>query len=299
MGIVETLKNEPVSTPCVFSCQMGKGRTTVGLVTACLIKEIQITKELRKMEELKLIATETLRNLIYEKFERMPDYPKTAEEEDPLAKGEFEVIKQLVGSTTGAAEAKRKMDIIIDKCSPPPKGTGIQNLRECIIETKWKYDVAPEDKQKEWKQMILNFMQRYFYLICFATYALEVGPGGFQTTFSQFMDGHSELRPMIEEGKDKLEWTRQVDPAKLNTLKELIAGPDYKENMQKIIRTIYEFAFMTYADLPRGPIKNNSMRKLASKTLMEILPPEIEEMVQKKLDERNASADFLTIIGLI
>ena len=28
-------------------------------------------------------------------------------------------------------------------------------------ETKWKYDVAPEDKQKEWKQMILNFMQRF------------------------------------------------------------------------------------------------------------------------------------------
>ena len=140
----------------------------------------------RKMEELKLISTETLRDLIHEKFERMPDYPKTAEEEDPLAKvclfsfnilenlipnpqmlpptvsiwliifspcyniqGEFEVIKQLVGSTAGAAEAKRseenllsshshvdgciqllrKMDIVIDKCSPPPKGTGIQNLR--------------------------------------------------------------------------------------------------------------------------------------------------------------------------
>ena len=33
----------------------------------------------------------------------------------------------------------------------------------------------------------------------------------------------------------------------MNTLKELIAGPDYKDNMQKIIRTIYEFAFMTYA----------------------------------------------------
>ena len=113
-------------------------------------------------------------------------------------------------------------------------------------------------------------------------------------------------------------WTdsTQVDPAKLNTLKELIAGPDYKDNMQKIIRTIYEFAFMTYAgeypshtdyrilsstskmwqndyhlsDLPRGPIKNNSMRKLASKTLMEILPPEIEEMV---------SPTLITMIGLI
>ena len=29
---------------------MGKGRTTVGLVTACLIKEIQITTELRSVE---------------------------------------------------------------------------------------------------------------------------------------------------------------------------------------------------------------------------------------------------------
>ena len=27
-------------------------------------------------------------------------------------------------------------------------------------ETKWKYDVAPEDKQKQFKQMILNFMER-------------------------------------------------------------------------------------------------------------------------------------------
>merc|ERR550519_909169 len=173
--IIESLKDEPVCTPCVFACQMGKGRTTVGLVSACLIKEIQITKELRKMEELRLITPETLHDLIFEKFERLPDVPKTAEEEDPLAKGEFEVIKQLVSSTPGTMEAKRKVDIIIDKCAPPPKGNGVQNLRECIIETKWKYDVAPEDKQKEWKQMILNFMQRYFYLICFATYALEVG----------------------------------------------------------------------------------------------------------------------------
>merc|ERR1711992_109345 len=33
--------------------------------------------EVRKMAELKLITPETLQNLIYEKFERLPDYPKT------------------------------------------------------------------------------------------------------------------------------------------------------------------------------------------------------------------------------
>ena len=63
------------------------------------------------------------------------------------------------------------------------------------------------------------------------------------------MDGHSELRTMIEEGKDRLEWYRQVDPAKLNTLKELMMGDDYKENMSTLIKTIYEFAFLTYSGM--------------------------------------------------
>ena len=45
--MVESLKNEPASAPCVFSDQMGRGRTTAGMITACLIKELQITTELR------------------------------------------------------------------------------------------------------------------------------------------------------------------------------------------------------------------------------------------------------------
>ena len=61
------------------------------------------------------------------------------------------------------------------------------------------------------------------------------------------MEAHSELRLMIEEGKDRLEWYRQVDPAKLNTLKELMTGEDYKDNMSTLIKTIYEFAFLTYS----------------------------------------------------
>ena len=45
--MLDILKNEPASVPCVFSDQMGRGRTTLGMVIACLIKEIQITSELR------------------------------------------------------------------------------------------------------------------------------------------------------------------------------------------------------------------------------------------------------------
>jgi len=295
--LVDSLKNEPASTQCVFSCQMGRGRTTLGMVVACLIKEIQVTSELRRMAEIELVAKSVIDNLIVQKFEA--PLPKCQDDDDPFIKGEFDVVKELLEKVPEAVEGKRKVDRIIDICGGAPKGTGLQNLRECIIETKWKYDVAPEDKQVVWKRMILNFMERYFYLICFATYSLEVGKDGFQTSFKQWMDAKPYLRAMIEEGKDKLEWYRQVDPAKLNTLKDLINAPNYKDNLSTLIRTIYEFAFLTYADLPRGPIKNNSMRKLAAKTLMEILPSDIGQEIQKKLDEHSSSPDFLTLIGLV
>ena len=68
------------------------------------------------------------------------------------------------------------------------------------------------------------------------------------------MNEHGELRTMIDEGKDKLEWYRQVDPEKLNTLKQLMLEDNYKENMPALIRTLYEFAFSTYSGLSHFPI---------------------------------------------
>merc|ERR1711981_614089 len=286
------------STQCVFSCQMGRGRTTLGMVVTCLIKEIQVTSELRRMAEIELVPKEVIDSLIVQKFEA--PLPKNQDDDDPFIKGEFDVIKELLEKVPEAVEGKRKVDRIIDICGPTPKGTGLQNLRECIIETKWKYDVATEDKQVAWKALILNFMERYFYLICFATYALEYRPGGYQKAFTSWMDDHKELRTMIEEGKDKLEWYRTVDAAKLEHLKDLINAPNYKENLGVLIRTIYDFAFVTYADLPRGAIKNNSMRRLAATTLMEILPPHIAERVNKKMEEDPSSShDFLSLVGLV
>ena len=61
----------------------------------------------------------------------------------------------------------------------------------------------------------------------------------------------------------------------------------------------FTLTYLVDPDLPRGPIKNNSMRKLAAKTLMEILPPDIGVDIQKKLDEHMSSPDFVTLIGLV
>eukprot|EP00090_Calanus_glacialis_P007964 TRINITY_DN16343_c0_g1_i1.p1 TRINITY_DN16343_c0_g1~~TRINITY_DN16343_c0_g1_i1.p1 ORF type:complete len:528 (-),score=123.39 TRINITY_DN16343_c0_g1_i1:295-1878(-) len=296
--MLDILKNEPASVPCVFSDQMGRGRTTLGMVIACLIKEIQITSELRRMEEIDLVSKDTVKELIQQKFESA--LPKCQDDDDPFIKGEFDVIKELLEKFPSTVEGKKKIDRVLDICGPTPKGTGLQNLRECVIETKWKYDVASEDKQVAWKQLILDFMERYFYLICFATYCLEEGPGGYNHSFSWWMDEHKDLRSMIDQGKDKLEWYRTVDAAKLEHLKDMMSAPNYKENLGTLIRTIYDFAFVTYADLPRGPIKNNSMRRLAATTLLDILPPDIADRVNKKMEEDpNGSHDFLTLVGLV
>ena len=154
------------------------------MVVACLIKELQVSCELRRMGEIGLLPRETVTNLISTKFETDTE---EGEENDSLVRGEFDVIKELMEKLPGAVEGKKKLDRVIDLCGPSPKGSGLQNLRECIIETKWKYDVAPEDRQIAFKQMILSFMERYFYLICFSVYAEQHGPNGFDKSFVEVL----------------------------------------------------------------------------------------------------------------
>ena len=250
------------------------------------------------MEKMNLIKAETLKDLLFKKFEEVQAVNQ--EESDPLTKGEFDVIKELCAAHPAAIKAKEKIDIIIDKCGLPTRGVGIQNLRECIMETKWKFDVSPEERQQAYKIMIINFIERYFYLICYCMYSMEFAPGGYQTSFHDWMEEKKGLRAMATEGKDKLEWSRTVDADKLEQLKDMIASPDYKDNISKLIRTIYDFAFSTYSDLPRGPIKKNSMKKLTFTTLMEILPPDMADKINKKVGERpDMRPDFVSIIGMV
>jgi len=80
--------------------------------------------------------------------------------------------------------------------------------------------------------MIINFIERYFYIICFATYTRGNAKEGFKKSFVQWMDEHSDLRSMVENGKDKLEWYRKVDENKISSLKGMIEGPEYREKLQ-------------------------------------------------------------------
>ena len=53
------------------------------------------------------------------------------------------------------------MDKLIDLAAPPPKGTGVQNIRECIIESKMTFDVSADDWQAYLKEKIMSNIERY------------------------------------------------------------------------------------------------------------------------------------------
>jgi len=235
-------------------------------------------------------------NIIKSKFE---DPLPSADNKDPFLRGEFDVIKQLLEKFPETQAGKTLADKMIDINGPPPEGFGLQNLRKSIIQMKYKYDASTEDKQTVWKTMIINYLERYFYIICFATYVRQNANAGFEKTFVNWLDEHKELRSMIEEGKDKLEWTRKVDQTKVEELRQKLNGPDYKEKLGVLVSDLYKLAFNTYKDIPRGPIKDNLMRKLACKTLMEILPGDVANNISQEIADKKLSIDFDTVVGLV
>merc|ERR1719419_1544131 len=225
----------------------------------------------------------------------------TEVQEDRIAMqmGEFEVIKELLAAFPEAKVAKAQVDKLIDLAAPPPRGTGVENIRECIIESKMTFDVSSDDWQTYLKNKIMNNIERYFYLIVFAMYIREVGPKGFLQTFKQFMDENSGLRTMIEEGRGKLEWERKIPDEKLAELKDMLSTAEFKANMPKVIKRIYELSWDMFGDLPRGHHKNNSMHKLASKTMIEILPENLANHVEKKCGSLAGTPDFFDVIGQV
>merc|ERR1711892_504456 len=295
--IIKALSSEnAATTQCIFSSQLGSGRSTLGMAIASILKAVQMITKLNKMVEAGMAQKTWADNIIKTKFE---DPLPSEDNKDSFMGGEFEVIKELLEKVPETKAGKVLADKMIDICGTPPEGTGMQNLRKIIIQMKYKYDASTEDKQIVWKTMIINYIERYFYLICFATYVKEHEAEGFKKSFVQWLDEHSDLKSMTAEGKDKLEWTRKVDQSRVEELRNKLAGPDFKEKLGLLVSDLYKLAFQTYHDIPRGPIKDNLMRKLACKTLMEILPSEESTRVQQELVEKTLSIDFDTVVGLV
>merc|ERR1711963_784725 len=313
--ITAAMVGSSINTPVILNDQVGLSRATTGSVAACLFKEFQINASFEG-----LVETVPGMDLNLLKMDRYAMDMK----KDALFRGEFEVIKELVSILPDGEAAKRECDKVIDKSGPAKTGgTGIKQLRENIAESKLSYEIMDDAAQVFLKSKIMDNIHKYFYLIAFTSYmrqaaelarnsvsdedkAKNVLTGGktaipgdqlkVSKTFVQFMEEHSALRTLVDEGKGKLQWERDIPAAALANL-ESLASSDFKANLGKIIHDIYQTAHNMFSDMPQGDHKKRAKYRFASKTLMRILPSDLKGEVEALIEKKSITLDLYEILG--
>merc|ERR1711937_88905 len=311
----ETLTGTSINTPIIVNDQVGLSRATTGCVIACLFKEFQINASFEG-----LVETVPGVNLDLLKMDRY----QMDQSKDALFRGEFEVVKELITTLKGGDAAKNECDKVIDKNGTPKTGgTGIKQLRENIAESKLSYEIMDDAAQAFLKTKIMDNIHKYFYIICFTAYLREAAilakdaaseedkknfslTGGkvstpadqlkLAKTFEAYMSEHAKLRTIVDEGKGKLQWERDIPAEALANL-ESLASSDFKGNLGKIIHDIYQTAHGLFMDLPQGDHKKRAKYRFASKTLMRVLPAELKAEVEGLIASKTMTLDLYEILG--
>ena len=92
----------------------------------------------------------------------------------------------------------------------------------------------------------------------------------------------------------------QIDPSWASMKRKFVQHFFFAQaNLGRCIKRIYELAWEQFSDLPRGHHKNNSMHKLASKTMLEILPDRLMKHIEAKLGTVATTPDFFDVIGQV
>merc|ERR1711978_626470 len=313
--ICQALVGSNINTPVIINDQVGLSRATTGCVAACLFKDFQINASFEG-----LVETVPGVNLDLLKMDKYTMDPK----KEPLFRGEFAVVMELVGKLKDGVAAKNECDKVIDKNGTPKTGgTGIKQLRENIAESKLSYEIMDDSAQAFLKVKIMDNIHKYYYLIVFTAYMREAADaarnlvpddkkaeltltGGkcaipanqlkLSRKFAAFMEENKKLIDLCETGKGNLQWERDIPPAALKNPEDLAKG-DFKANLGKIIHDIYQTAHVMFSDMPQGDHKKRAKYRFASKTLMRILPADKKTEVEGLIEKKTITLDLYEILG--
>ena len=164
---------------CVFNCQMGRGRTTTGMVIASLVSTVwhfgdQLVASYEMSGSMILPNSTSTEDAVAQASAEdeafgQPKDNLDSREDDLWLQGEWRTILQLVGVLSHGKLAKKLTDRAIDRME------AVQNLRKAIYDSKLRADNAEPGtkKHKHLTTVFTNYLQRYGYLITFANYLLE------------------------------------------------------------------------------------------------------------------------------
>ncbi|CCL99307.1 uncharacterized protein FIBRA_01323 [Fibroporia radiculosa] len=135
----------------IFNCQMGRGRTTTGMVTACLIATtIHWDHALESS-----MFVQPAEDDDYESGLERYDLIDGPSEEEAYLQGEYKTILQLVGVLSHGKMAKRLTDRAIDLMQD------VQNLRKAIYDYKLKVSTCEKGSAKHRKLMDIGVNYLY------------------------------------------------------------------------------------------------------------------------------------------
>uniref|UniRef100_A0A6N2L7X7 Tyrosine specific protein phosphatases domain-containing protein n=2 Tax=Salix viminalis TaxID=40686 RepID=A0A6N2L7X7_SALVM len=185
--LVNRIYQTDMNADIIFNCQMGRGRTTTGMVIATLVylnqigySGIQRTNSVGRIFDFGLNVNENLPN-----------------SEEALRRGEYAVIRSLIRVLEGGVEGKKQVDKVIDKCA------SMQNLREAIGNYRNSILHQPDEMKREASlSFFVEYLERYYFLVCFAVYihsvrdALRSSSFG-RSSFADWMQARPELYSII------------------------------------------------------------------------------------------------------
>ncbi|ORY34932.1 inositol hexakisphosphate-domain-containing protein [Naematelia encephala] len=166
----------------VFNCQMGRGRTTTGMITASLIVTIA-TEDMALESEMEMEEEES-------------QHTGIEAESAQYLNGEYKTILQLVTVLSHGKQAKRLTDRATNQME------GVQNLRKAVYDFKLRVDAADPGSSKYTAilRQATNYLYRYGTLIVLANFLLEAKEEGVpfgQADFPAWMQRHSEIRAIL------------------------------------------------------------------------------------------------------
>ena len=168
----------PPGAALVFNCQMGRGRTTTGMVIAALVCLRRRAAELAAGATTTDSGGDTDQSLLALPAMPIPGLPdwwaaSAARARDPatppaataLLHGRYACVRSLLRVLPGGAAAKAGLDAVLDAAS------AMQNLREAVAGYRARLAAEPDDdKRSALLDVALEYLERYCVLITFAAY---------------------------------------------------------------------------------------------------------------------------------
>lgn len=189
-ALVKRFKDVSPEQPIIFNCHAGRGRTTTGMVMAGLMRRAQQGAA----EDERITSEPTVRDDIKERANyRM---------------GEYRVILSLIRTLERGPRSKAEADAVIDQYS------GLQNLRESILDYKQQAETAPDAAARlEARERGQQYLERYFNLIAFDAYAKDQAPKGYTTPFETWMKAHPALPRLLGDVQLSMGFSQKPDAA--------------------------------------------------------------------------------------